>query len=102
MGVLYVAAALFGVSIGSAMTAAYTSGGSVLPGDSRGAGFGVLTSASLAGIAISPMLAGLLAGVSMRAVFVCDAVALLLVALSVTRLMASRSMPTAMPAAEEV
>ncbi len=69
---MYVASALFGVGVGTAMTAAYSAAGAVIPPSAHGAGFGVLTSASLVGMAVSPFLAGLVAGGSLRLVFVAD------------------------------
>jgi MFS family permease len=68
------ATALFGVGVGLAMTAAYASAASVIPPGSHGTGFGVLTSGSLAGLAVSPVVAGVLGAMSLRAVFVVDAV----------------------------
>ena len=62
--------ALFGIGIGAAMTASYSAAGRVIPSGAHGTGFGVLTSASLTGMAISPFVAGLLVGTSIRAVFV--------------------------------
>jgi DHA1 family multidrug resistance protein-like MFS transporter len=67
--VMNAAAAVFGVGIGVAMTASYSAAGRVIPAGSHGTSFGVLTSASLTGMAISPFIAGLLAGTSIRAVF---------------------------------
>jgi len=64
------AAAVFGIGIGAAMTASYSAAGRVIPSGAHGTSFGVLTSASLTGMAISPFIAGLLAGTSIRAVFV--------------------------------
>jgi len=46
-----------------------------------------LTTASLVGLAISPIVNGFLAATSIRAVFVLDAVALLVLAAGVPRLM---------------
>ena len=45
---------LFGAGAGVAITAAYTAGGRVVPAESHATGFGFLTGASLAGLAISP------------------------------------------------
>jgi MFS transporter, DHA1 family, multidrug resistance protein len=70
IGVMCVASVLLGVGIGAAMTAAYSAAGSVIPVGAHGTGFGVLTSASLVGMASSPFAAGLLGGVSIRIVFV--------------------------------
>jgi MFS family permease len=99
---LYVAAFVFGVAIGAAMTAAYTAGGSVMPPEARGTGFGFLTSGSLAGLAISPMVSGLLGAISIPAVFVVDAVVLGMLCLAVTRLMADRAAPETSPAPPEL
>jgi MFS family permease len=63
------ASAVFGIGIGMAMTASYSAAGRVIPPGAHGTGFGVLTSASLTGMAVSPFMAGLLAGTSIRAVF---------------------------------
>src|SRR5262249_5627667 len=49
---------IFGIALGVATTAAYTAAGSVMPGTARGAGFGLLTTASLGGLAISPIVSG--------------------------------------------
>jgi DHA1 family multidrug resistance protein-like MFS transporter len=79
--------AVFGVAIGTATTAAYTAASAVFPENARGTGFGVLTTASLAGLAISPIVNGLLGATSIRAVFVVDAVILVALAVMVSRLM---------------
>jgi DHA1 family multidrug resistance protein-like MFS transporter len=63
------ASVLLGIGIGAAMTAAYSAAGSVIPAGAHGTGFGVLTSASLVGMASSPFAAGLLGGTSIRVVF---------------------------------
>jgi MFS family permease len=64
---------LFGVGVGVAMTASYAVAAAVIPAGAHGAGFGVLTSASLTGMAVSPVVAGFLGATSMRAVFLVDA-----------------------------
>jgi MFS transporter, DHA1 family, multidrug resistance protein len=102
-GLLLVGTPILGVAIGVATTAAYTAAGSVIPATARGAGFGLLTTASLTGLALSPILNGLLATVSIRAVFLLDTTALLLLATLVRRLMVSSPIaPTRAPAAEEL
>jgi MFS family permease len=63
-----------GVGIGAAMTASYTAAGSVIPSGAHGTGFGVLTSASLIGMAVSPIVAGFLGRTAIRAVFVVDVI----------------------------
>ena len=72
--IMCAASLLFGIGIGAAMTAAYSAAGAVIPPSAHGAGFGVLTSASLVGMASSPFIAGLLGGASIRSVFLVDLV----------------------------
>jgi DHA1 family multidrug resistance protein-like MFS transporter len=100
--VLYAAAALLGVSIGVSMTAAFTAGSVVIPEEARATGFGFLTSAYLAALAISPMIAGLVSRQSMVGVFIVDAIVLAAVAAVVTRVMAERAERAEAPVAEEV
>jgi MFS family permease len=66
------AALLFGAGSGTAMTAVYATAGAVIPRSAQGTGFGLLSSASLIGIAASPVVAGVLGGASLRGVFVLD------------------------------
>jgi DHA1 family multidrug resistance protein-like MFS transporter len=94
---------VFGVAIGVATTAAYTAASSVMPGSARGAGFGLLTTASLAGLALSPIVSGILGATSIRAVFVLDVVLLVALAMFVSRLMISAPLPeTTAPVTEEI
>jgi MFS transporter, DHA1 family, multidrug resistance protein len=103
VGALMFGTVVFGLAIGASSTAAYTAAGAVIPPEARGAGFGLLSTGSLMGLAISPIVCGLLATQSLRAVFVLDVVALLLVAGLVLRLMATaQAVPTTAPATEEV
>ena len=66
------ASALLGLGIGAAMTASYSAAGAVIPPGAHGAGFGLLTSASLIGMASSPFIAGFVGGASIRIVFFAD------------------------------
>ena len=50
---------IVGVCSGVGLTAAFTAGGSVIPPEVHGSAFGFLTGASLVGIAVSPVLSGL-------------------------------------------
>jgi MFS family permease len=94
---------IFGIAIGVATTAAYTAASSVMPGTARGAGFGLLTTASLTGLALSPIVSGILGATSIRAVFILDVVALAALAVFVSRLMISTPLPeTTAPATEEL
>jgi MFS family permease len=81
------ASVLFGIGIGAAMTAAFSAAGAVIPPGAHGAGFGVLTSASLAGMASSPFIAGALGGASIRIVFLLDLAMMALMAVLVQRMM---------------
>ncbi|MBP1604094.1 MAG: tetA [Acidobacteria bacterium] len=71
---------LFGAGAGAAITAAYTAGGRVVPATMHATGFGFLTGSSLAGLAISPVLAGLLSRSRLLAVFAVDLVLLAVIA----------------------
>ena len=102
-GWLFVATPLFGLAMGIASTTTYTAATSVIPVNARGAGFGLLTSAALTGVALSPMVSGILGATSIRAVFLLDLCALITLALAVSRLMAITSIekPTT-PSVEEL
>ncbi|HIN69930.1 MAG TPA: MFS transporter [Acidobacteria bacterium] len=63
---------LFGLAIGTGTTAAYTIAGHSIPSEAQGVGFSVLSSASMAALALSPVLSGLLGSVSLRSVFLVD------------------------------
>ena len=94
---------IFGVAIGVATTAAYTAASSIMPTTGRGAGFGLLTTASLAGLALSPIVNGILGATSIRAVFVLDTVAMVTLAVVVSRLMIVEPFAgTSAPATEEM
>jgi DHA1 family multidrug resistance protein-like MFS transporter len=79
------ALATLGVGIGTALTAAYTIGGRTVPAPIHATGFGFLTGASLAGLALSPIIAGLLSQESLLVVFGVDVLLLLLVGIVVYR-----------------
>ena len=85
--VMAAASVLLGIGIGAAMTASYSAAGSVIPAGAHGAGFGVMTSASLIGMASSPFIAGFLGGTSIRIVFVADLALMALLALLVQNAM---------------
>lgn len=76
-----VALAVAGVAIGIGMTAAYTRGGALLPADAHATGFGVMTTASLIGLAVSPIVAGFISGPGLRIVFEADVALLVVLAL---------------------
>lgn len=100
---LFVATPLFGVALGTATTTTYTTASSIMPHTGRAAGFGLLTTASLTGVALSPILSGVLGSTSIRAVFLLDLLALVALAAAVSRLMviAPTDKPTT-PSVEEI
>jgi DHA1 family multidrug resistance protein-like MFS transporter len=86
--VLVCIASVFGFALGVATTCTYTAATHALPAASRGVAFGYLTSAYLVGLALSPVLSGLIGAQSIRAVFVADAAGLAVLAWAVRRGMA--------------
>ena len=83
-----VALAAAGVAIGVGMTAAYTSGGALLPPDAHATGFGLMMTASLIGLAASPIVAGFISGPELRLVFEADIVLMVALAAAVWAWMA--------------
>jgi hypothetical protein len=69
----------------------------VIPASARGAGFGFLATASLTGLALSPIVSGILGATSIRGVFLLDTLALVVLAGMVARGMIA--IPLAAPAA---
>lgn len=92
----------FGLAIGVATTAAYTAAAGVIPANVRGTGFGLLTTASLIGLAISPVVCGFLAVTSIRAVFALDVLGLAGLAIAVHRLGGGPERAAKVPAEEPV
>lgn len=99
---LFVATPIFGFAIGVATTAAYTAAAAVIPPNVRGTGFGLLATASLIGLAVSPVVSGLLGATSIRAVWALDVVGLLLLAVVVHRVGGSGDRGGKIPADEPV
>lgn len=99
---LFVATPLFGVGIGAGMTAAYTTAAGVIPASARGAGFGLLTTASLIGMAVSPIVSGVLGATSLRAVWGLDVVGLVVMGIAVHRLGGDGGRAVKAPADEPV
>ncbi len=99
---LLVAIGLFGACVGTAMTASFTAAGSVIPRHVHNDSFGFLSSASLIGFALSPILSGIIAARSIRGVFVSGVVALAVLAVVVRRVMVEpRPQVEPAPAVEE-
>ena len=84
------AIAVFGVSIGTGMTTAFAAGGSAIPVGVRATGFGLLTAASMLGVALAPVISGVVGGRSIRAVFITDVAALIALGLGIQRFMVDR------------
>jgi DHA1 family multidrug resistance protein-like MFS transporter len=100
---LFLATPLFGVAMGAATTSTYTAASGVMPATARGAGFGLLSTASLTGLALSPIMSGILAATSIRAVFLLDLFALIVIGAAVSRLMVIEPyQKTTTPAPEEI
>lgn len=88
-----VAMVVVGAAIGTATTTAYAVAGSLLPSDAHATGFGLMTTANLLGLAISPVIAGLIGGTGLRIVFVADVVLLVMLGAFVARRMRSDGLP---------
>jgi len=95
MWTLTVALAVASLGIGIAMTAAYSVAGALLPADAHVTGFALMTTASLVGLAFSPVLAGFVGASGLRVVFVVDVV--LLTALGVAVAARMRTEPSRRP-----
>lgn len=98
---LVAAMAIFGACIGTASTSAYTAAGAVIPPEAHATGFSFLTSASLVGLALSPVISGVVGARNLRAVFVGGIVTLAVLAVLVRRLMVERAPTTKAPAVED-
>lgn len=98
---LTIGSAVFGVCIGIGMTTAFASAGAVLPERARSSGFGLLSSASLIGLSLSPMLSGVLARISLRSVFIVGVVTLGVLAAMVSHLMQTTAEVRRTPAVED-
>jgi DHA1 family multidrug resistance protein-like MFS transporter len=83
--ILGMAIAIAGVAMGSSTTAIYSVAGGLLPPDAHSTGFGIMTTASLLGLAVSPVVAGLIGSAGLRIVFVADVFLLLLLGVLVIR-----------------
>jgi MFS transporter, DHA1 family, multidrug resistance protein len=89
--VLIVTAAILGLGLGVATTAVYTAASQAVPASSRTVAFSYLTTAYLAGLAISPVVAGLVGAFNVRAVFLVDAAGLGVLAWTVQKKMSARA-----------
>ena len=89
--VLVAAVTVVGACVDIASTAAYTAAGAVIPPAVHATGFSFLTSASLAGLALSPVVAGLVGAQSIRVVFIGGVLTLIVLAILVRRVMVDRA-----------
>lgn len=85
IAILCVAAIPFGMAMGIATTTVYTEVGQRVSSAERTFAFSYLQTAYLVGLAVSPVVAGLIGARSMRAVFFVDAVGLAVLAWRVRR-----------------
>jgi MFS family permease len=97
--ILFVATPCLGLLTGLALTTAYSTAGRLIPPGAAGAGFGLLTTASLLAVAASPVLAGLVGTWSLRAVFVLDALVMAAVAAVGRRVQQAPARASGSPAA---
>ena len=81
------------LGIGIAMTAAYSVAGALIPPDAHATGFGVMTTASLIGLAFSPVVAGFVGASGLRLVFFVDVLLLIALAVAVALGMRERKVP---------
>jgi MFS transporter, DHA1 family, multidrug resistance protein len=88
--VLGSAIVIAGVAMGSSTTAIYSVAGGLLPPDVHSTGFGIMTTASLIGLAVSPVAAGLIGSAGLRIVFVADVVLLIVLGTLVAKNLRTR------------
>ena len=85
VSILGIAIVIAGTALGSSTTAIYSVAGGLLPRDAHSTGFGIMTTASLLGLAVSPVAAGLIGSAGLGIVFVADVFLLLILAALVWR-----------------
>ena len=76
--ILAAAIIIAGTAMGAGTTTIYAVAGGLLPGDAHATGFGIMTTASLIGLAVSPVAAGFIGAAGLRIVFIADVFLLLL------------------------
>jgi DHA1 family multidrug resistance protein-like MFS transporter len=92
--ILGAAIVIAGTAMGSSTTAIYSVAGGLLPADAHSTGFGIMTTASLMGLAVSPVAAGLIGSAGLRIVFVADVFLLVVLGVLVARGMRTRPVVT--------
>lgn len=83
--ILGVAIVVAGTAMGAGTTTIYSVAGGLLPADAHATGFGIMTTASLMGLAVSPVVAGFIGAAGLRIVFMADVALLLLLGVLVFR-----------------
>ena len=78
--ILGAAIVIAGVAMGAGTTTIYAVAGGLLPADAHATGFGIMTTASLMGLAVSPVVAGFIGAAGLRIVFIADVFLLLVLA----------------------
>jgi MFS transporter, DHA1 family, multidrug resistance protein len=91
LGLLRVAVGLFA---GCILTLAYGLGGTVVPTEQRSSAFGALNSGAMVGSAMGPIMAGILAAVSLRGAFLFNAMIFCIGLLAVWRGLRMRREPS--------
>jgi MFS family permease len=81
-----------GVAMGAGTTTIYSVAGGLLPHDAHATGFGIMTTASLMGLAVSPVAAGFIGAAGLRVVFVADVCLLLVLGALVWRRLKTKPM----------
>lgn len=81
--ILGIAIVIAGTAMGAGTTTIYSVAGGLLPADAHATGFGIMTTASLMGLAVSPVAAGFIGAAGLRIVFVADVALLLLLGVMV-------------------
>jgi DHA1 family multidrug resistance protein-like MFS transporter len=65
---------LLALLAGGTLTLALTAASHTIPGEHRGSGYGILSGTSVLGGAVGPLIAGVMAGFSIRSIFIFNAV----------------------------
>lgn len=91
--ILGTAIVIAGIAMGAGTTTIYSVAGGLLPADVHATGFGIMTTASLMGLAVSPVVAGFIGAAGLRIVFVADVFLLLVLSVLVAARLRSTSQP---------
>lgn len=92
--ILGLAIVIAGTAMGAGTTTIYSVAGGLLPADAHATGFGIMTTASLMGLAVSPVVAGFIGAAGLRIVFMADVGLLLLLGALVWNYLRPKPMET--------